>query len=89
MSTNSVNETVRQFITRQFSRARVRALADEDPLLESGIVDSMGILDIVGFIESEFGVTVGDDELLHENFGSIAQIAQYIESKQPRQPVVK
>ncbi|HEY2921478.1 MAG TPA: acyl carrier protein [Candidatus Binatia bacterium] len=86
MSTNSVNHTVshtvRQFITSHFSHARTRALADDDPLLESGIVDSLGVLDIVGFIESDMGVVVADEDLVRENFGSIGRIASYIEAKQ-------
>jgi acyl carrier protein len=82
MSTNSFNYAVRQFITRQFSHARTRALADGDPLLESGIVDSLGVLDLVTFIESEFGVSVADEELIPEHFNSIDRIAAYIQSKQ-------
>ena len=82
MGTNSVNSTVRQFITRQFPLARSRELADGDPLLESGIVDSLGVLDLVTFIESEFRVSVADDELIPEHFNSIARITAYIETKQ-------
>jgi acyl carrier protein len=81
MSTNSVNSTVRQFIMRNFSLARARAFTDEDPLLESGIVDSVGVLDLVTFIESEFQVSVVDDELIPENFNSIERIVSYIETK--------
>jgi acyl carrier protein len=82
MSTNSFSYAVRQFITHQFSHARTRALADDDPLLESGIVDSLGVLDLVRFIESEFGVSVADEELIPEHFNSIGRIASYIQSKQ-------
>jgi acyl carrier protein len=82
MNTNSVNNTVRQFITGHFSHARARPLTDDDPLLESGIVDSLGVLDIVSFIESDLGVIVEDEDLVRENFGSIRRIAAYIENKQ-------
>ena len=82
MSTNPVNFTLRQFITRHFSQARTHALADEDPLLASGIVDSLGVLDLVTFIESEFRVTVADEDLIPEHFNSIGRIAAYIETKQ-------
>jgi len=81
MNTSSINEAVRQFITGHFSHARTRGLADDDPLLESGIVDSLGVLDIVSFIESEFGVMVADEDLVREHFGSIRRIAAYIEIK--------
>ena len=82
MNTHSVNNTVKQFIMRHFSHARTRLLTDDDPLLESGIVDSLGVLDIVSFIESDLGVIVDDEDLVRENFGSIRRIATYIENKQ-------
>ena len=82
MNTNPVHSTLRQFIIRHFSQARTRALTDEDPLLGSGIVDSLGVLDLVSFIESEFGVTVADEDLIPEHFNSISRIAAYIETKQ-------
>jgi acyl carrier protein len=82
MNTNSVSVTVRQFITSHFSHARTRAIADDDPLLESGIVDSLGVLDIVSFIESDLSVIVADEDLVRENFGSIERIAAYIEARQ-------
>jgi len=81
MSNNSVNQTVRQFIASHFSQARTRGLTDDDRLLKSGIVDSLGVLDIVSFIESEFGVRVDDEDLVPEHFDSIGRIAAYIETK--------
>ena len=80
--TKLVTESVRQFIVGNFPSARRRALNDDDPLLENGIVDSLGVLDIVSFLESEFGITVSDDELIPENFGNIQSIAGYVEKKQ-------
>jgi acyl carrier protein len=43
--------------------ARKRAIGDGDPLLGHGILDSLGILEVVAFVEKEFGITVADDEL--------------------------
>ncbi len=77
-----VNHLLRQFIIRQFSQARTRALADEDPLLESGIVDSLGVLDLVRFIETEFKVSVADEDLVPEYFNSIGRITAYVHNKQ-------
>jgi acyl carrier protein len=81
MSTESVSYTVREFITNHFSQARKRNLKDDDPLLESGVVDSLGVLDLVSFIESRFVVAVDDEELTPEHFNSISRIAAYVESK--------
>jgi len=52
-----------------------------DPLLESGVIDSLGVLDLVAFIETEFKVIVDDEDLIPENFQSIARIACYVEKK--------
>lgn len=57
------------------------SLKDGDSFLESGIIDSTGILEVVGFVEDEFGFDVKDEELVPENFDSIERIAAYIERK--------
>ena len=82
--TKSVTESVRQFILGNFTSARRRTLGNDDPLLENGIVDSLGVLDIVNFLESEFGVVATDDELIPENFRTIHLIAEYVEGKLTR-----
>ena len=82
MSTTPVNHLLRQFIIRQFSQGRTRALGDDDPLLESGIVDSLGVLDLVQFIETEFKVSVADEDLVPEYFNSIGSITAYVRNKQ-------
>jgi acyl carrier protein len=72
---------ITHFILEKFPVARKRQLGDDTALLEAGIVDSIGVLEIVAFIEQNFAVTVADDDLLPENFGSIACIARFIEQK--------
>jgi acyl carrier protein len=76
-----VTESVREFILENFPPARKRGIANDDPLLENGIVDSLGVLDIVAFIESEFGVAAVDDELVPENFRTIQRIAEFVQRK--------
>jgi acyl carrier protein len=76
-----MNERVRQVVMEKFPLAKKRGLKDSDELLESGIVDSLGILDLVAFLESEFGLTVGDEDLLPENFRSIERIAEFANQK--------
>ena len=58
-------------------------LGNDTPLLERGILDSLGILNLVSFIEDEWGVTVEDEELIPEYFGTITRISQLIETKAP------
>jgi len=55
--------------------------ADDDSFLQEGIVDSVGVLDLVLFVEETFGVTVDDQEITPDNFDSVNKLASYIRSK--------
>jgi len=54
---------------------------DDDSFLEKGIIDSTGILELVAFIEENFGFEVKDEELVPDNFDSVNKLSQYIERK--------
>jgi acyl carrier protein len=56
-------------------------LTDAYPLLESGVIDSLAIFEIVQFLEAEYSIEIADDELLPENFATLAAIAKLVESK--------
>lgn len=77
----STVESVRGFITKNFYVADPGSLGDDDSLLDKGIVDSTGVLEVIGFLESDFGVSVDDAEILPENLDSIARIAAFVERK--------
>jgi acyl carrier protein len=79
----STEATFRTFITTNFYVADPQALGDEDSLLDAGIIDSTGVLDLIGFIEQQFGVTVADEELVPENLDSIARLSAFVNRKQP------
>jgi acyl carrier protein len=79
--TQLISEAIRKFIVSKFPLARKRHVADSDLLLETGILDSLGILDVVQFIETEFGLHVDDDELLPENFQSIQALTEFVQKK--------
>lgn len=82
MHDSMVMEKVRAYITENFLYARQDVLLnDTDSLLERGIIDSMGVMELVTFIDSEFGVVAGDEEITEDNFGSLAAIARYVASK--------
>ena len=78
---NHITLQIRKFILEKFSLARKQQIKDSDPLLESGVLDSLGVLDLVSFVEQEFSVHVADDELVPENFQTIDRIAAFIETK--------
>jgi len=58
------------------------AYDDDDSFLEEGIVDSLGIMELVMFVEETFKVTIEDHEITPDNFDSVNRLAQYIQSKQ-------
>jgi len=72
---------LREFIRRNFPVARSADLGDDEPLLESGIVDSLGILELVNYMTGELGVPVSDEDLSPENFQSIASLVRFVEGK--------
>ena len=81
MSRDEIQTRLRQFILKQFPAARKRDVSNDDSLLEAGIVDSLGVLEIVTMIEQDFGVTLDDDELMSDHFESIAAITNLLHDK--------
>jgi acyl carrier protein len=75
-----VKREVRQFLAGKLHR-KVEGVGDHDSLLESGVIDSMAVLEIVGHIEQQYGVTVSDDDMMPENFDTIEAIAAFIASR--------
>ncbi len=51
---------------------------DNTSFLDEGIVDSMNVLELVMFVEQEFGVTVADQDIVPDNFDSVAKLANYV-----------
>jgi acyl carrier protein len=78
---NIVRE-IREFVVSNFLFGQDgESLADHQSFLENGIIDSTGVLELVGFLEQRFGVEVGDRELLPENLDSIDNAARYVTRK--------
>jgi acyl carrier protein len=79
----SIEESVRAFIAKEILFADKYAYPDTASFLDEGIVDSMNVLQIVMFIEKQFGIKVEDEEVVPDNFDSIARLAAYVQTKQP------
>jgi len=56
-------------------------LPEDQSFLESGVIDSTGLLELVTFVEQKYGISVGDRELLPENLDSIRNLSRFIERK--------
>jgi acyl carrier protein len=58
-----------------------RMSRDDDSLVEQGIIDSTGILELIEFLESRFGIEVSESETIPENLGSISNLTRFVMSK--------
>ena len=78
-----IEDKVRGFVLEEFSfEGDGDALGNDFPLLERHVIDSLGLFHLVGYLESEFGVEILDEELIPENFGTIADIARLVREKE-------
>ncbi len=78
----SVNEMIKQFISSELiPEGSEVPLTDTDHLIDSGIIDSFGIMSLLGFLEEKFSVQISGDDLIPENFESIATISALILEK--------
>jgi acyl carrier protein len=70
---------IRQFLVQQFPATK--NVGNDEPLLDNGLIDSLGILEVVAFLEKEFGIAVSDNDLLPENFGSVRSLSNFVQQK--------
>jgi acyl carrier protein len=77
-----VESEVRAFLSENFPLGEdSSALAADASLMLAGIIDSTGVLELVGFLEETYEIRVEDEELLPENLDSIASIVRFVEQK--------
>jgi acyl carrier protein len=78
---------IREFINDNFMFRDDRAvLADSESLLETGLIDSTGILELVAYIETEFSIQMADADIVPENLDSVETIVRYIDGKWEQRP---
>jgi acyl carrier protein len=73
---------VRAFVASNFYLPDPAALADDASLLDHGVIDSTGVLELVTFVEDTFAIAVADDDMVPANFDSLAAIAAFVARKQ-------
>jgi acyl carrier protein len=73
---------IRRYLIEHFPSARRNPIGDDDHLLANGILDSLGILDLVAYLEAEFAITVSDDDLVPENFETLRRLEDFVAAKQ-------
>lgn len=77
-----IEDRLRRFIVERYSLDGSQlSLTDDFPLIESNLIDSLGIFHLVSYIEREFQIEVRDEELVPDHFATISEMARFIESK--------
>lgn len=78
MTTQSI---LAEFIEKELAKGRKSHIDYEEDLLSEGIIDSLGILQLVAFIEDKFGIHIEDEDVVLENFQSISALTNYLETR--------
>lgn len=78
-----MKDVLRRYIARELMDADVEALSDEANLLADGLIDSIGIMSLLMFIEDEFATSVPPEDVTIEHFASINTIHAYLDRRRP------
>ncbi len=80
-----IEEAIRRFLFESFPLGDdPTGISSDDSLVEAGLMDSTGVLELVGHLESTYGIAVADDELVPENLDTIGNIVGFVQRKLAR-----
>jgi acyl carrier protein len=79
--TVEIGPRIQQYIETHFPLARKQSIVADGSLLESGVIDSLGVLDLIKFLEEEFKIMVCDEDLRPDNFETITTMVAFVQSK--------
>lgn len=77
----TTEKALTDYIMNELAVGRSTQIQPDDDLFSSGILDSLGVLQLVLFIEEQFGIEVPDEDVVFENFQSVSTIAEYLKTK--------
>ena len=77
----NVQGEIRQFVVENFLFGQGAQLKDDESFLDSGIIDSTGVLELVGFLEEHYGITIDNAELIPDNLDSVERVARFVQQK--------
>ncbi len=77
-----LRECIKTFIAVDLVGQPQLVIADNDDLLLNGLVDSLGVIRLIGFLEDQTGVNIPPGDVTIENFGTIQAMAIYLEARQ-------
>jgi acyl carrier protein len=77
----TVQTRIRRFVIDNFLFGQSVPLADDESFLDSGVIDSTGVLELVGFLEQQFAIAIADDELVPANLDSLDRVTNFVARK--------
>jgi acyl carrier protein len=80
---NGIRQKITQYVVGTYLFGDASTLCNDTSFLGSSIMDSTGMLELIGFIEQEFQISIDDAELIPENLDSIDSLVRFIERKKP------
>ena len=81
MEPSQIENDVREFITLNFPLSSGGELASGDSLLETGVIDSVGVLELIEHLEATYDLKIPDEDVLPENLDSVGAIAGYVSAR--------
>lgn len=81
MTDDVIRKRLREFVAKNFYLADPGSFDDRSSFLDRGIIDSTGVLELVSFVEGEYGLAVADEDIVPTNFDSIDALAAFVARK--------
>ncbi len=78
---SDIGKQIRSYIEENFIVSAAATLNDGDSLLDKGVVDSTGFIELITYLEEQFGIQVRDNEMVPENLDSIGNLTAYVQRK--------
>lgn len=78
----ALNDELRKFVTDNFMYGKpYEGFADDDSFIERGIIDSTAVMELVAFLEGQYGIKLQDQDLIPDNLDSINSLARFVENR--------
>jgi acyl carrier protein len=82
MDQTTIERDIREFLAQNFPLAdEGDGLGGDDSLIEAGVIDSTGVLELIEYLESNYDIQIADEEVLPDNLDSISRIGRFVSSK--------
>lgn len=81
MRSADIESEIHDFVINNFLFGKADGLRDDDSLLGKGVIDSTGVLELVGFLQERFDIRMEDDEIIPDNLDSIDNLINFVDKK--------